>query len=81
MWWRLGVLWSVMAALLVVLFLPIQTHAVKLDMPANGAVTLQQVEMAAQRFSMAVETVLLLTILGLFVWLNFHIIRRYRKSG
>ncbi len=81
MWGRLAVLWAATAALIAAFFIPVKTHAVKLDMPVNGSVSPQQVEIAAQWFGIAVVAVILLAILALFVWLNLRIIRRYRKSG
>jgi hypothetical protein len=81
MWRRLAVLWTAMAAVLVVLFLPIKTHAVKLDMPAGSQIDTHQVEATIQWISIVAPAVVLLAILGVFVWLHFRIIRRYRKAG
>ena len=80
MWWRLVALWVGMAITIYFLFFyHIETHAVILDMPTGRNVDPHQVEIAAQWFSVTVMAVLLLAVLGLFVWLNIRIIRRYRK--
>ncbi|HUO98713.1 MAG TPA: hypothetical protein VMU01_08585 [Rhizomicrobium sp.] len=82
MWKRLAVAWAVTAALIVVLFLPINTtHALKLDMPNGGQAPPQQIEATARAFTLGVEALIILAILGVCVWLNIRIIRRYRKPG
>lgn len=82
MWKRLVVLWAGMAAVIYFLFFyRIETHAVKLDMPPNSHVDPRQVEIAIRWFSVGVPAAILVALLALFIWLNFRIIRRYRKSG
>ena len=80
MWWRLVALWVGMAiAVYFLFFYRIETHVVKLDMPTGSNIDPHQVEIALQWFTVTVTAVLLLAILGLFVWLNIRVIRRYRK--
>ncbi len=82
MWKRLAVLWTATAAVIYFLFFyRIETHAVKLDMPANGAATAQQTDATINAFVYGTGAVILFVILGVLVWLNFRIIRSYRKSG
>lgn len=82
MWKRLAALWATMAvAIYFLFFYRIETHAVILEMPTGDRVDPHQAEITAQWFSVMIPSLMLLAILGICIWLNIRIIRRYRKSS
>ncbi len=82
MWWRLTVLWAVVAsAVYFLFFFPIETHAVKLDMPSGARLDAQQDAINMQGFLLGAEALVLLVILGICIWLSLRAVRRYRKSS
>ena len=81
MWKRLAVLWTVMAAdSYVLVFYPIQTHVTMITAP-GAHLTAQQAAENAQSYVVSAIGLVLLMILATCIWLNIHIIRRYRKSA
>jgi hypothetical protein len=80
MWWKLTGLGAIEAALIVVLFWPIKTHAVKIDIPDTGPthtlqLTLGAVSLAA---SVAAYAIAIAAIL-IPIWIAYRVIAK-RKT-
>jgi hypothetical protein len=92
MWWRLGILGAVTAALLFFVFAPITTVSVKVDLPptihpasAEQAQASASNEVWAQLFALnavwIAETAVVIVILGIAGWIAWRIVRRHRNSN
>jgi hypothetical protein len=82
MWWKLTGLALIEAALIALLFMPIQTHAVKLDMPANAPVA-SAATYALDAVAIIIPLLALLlfiAILGTPLWLAWRIVKKHRAS-
>jgi uncharacterized membrane protein YjgN (DUF898 family) len=82
MWWKIAGVWLIPVLLVAGLFIPasIETHAVKLDMPASMSTAEAQrnadivVGMAA-----VIGTLVVLSIFAVPAWISWRIFRRHRK--
>jgi hypothetical protein len=81
MWKRLAVVWAVMAAdIYVIFFVPITVRMTMITAP-GAHLTAQQAAENTRGYLVGAGSLALLAILGICIWLNVRIIRRYRKSG
>jgi hypothetical protein len=92
MWWRLGILGAVTAALPFSIFAPISTMTVKIDLPptihpasSEEARSLASSAVWAQIFALNViwisGTAVVIVILGVAGWIAWRIVRRHRDSN
>ena len=87
MWWKLGVLAAVTAALLFVLFAPIFTMTVKVDLPpaahsvSASQVSIGRVQPFAEGALWFAEVAVVTGILGAAGWIARGIVRRHRTSN
>ena len=82
MWWKLAGVWLTTALICLVLFLPVKTHTVKLDMPTGmNAATAEHVANAVVGMAGIVTILIALALLAIPIWLSWRIIRRHRKSN
>jgi hypothetical protein len=74
LWWKLAGLGAIEAAVIVVLFLPLQTHAVRYDVPPPTSVVVWG---AVQLLALVV--VLLVAVITP-LWLAHRVIRKHRNG-
>jgi hypothetical protein len=84
MWWRLGILGAVTASLLILLFAPIATVSVTVDLPplppASHAIpSAGQVETVSSVVILIAEAGLVVVILAVATWIGWRIVRRHRS--
>lgn len=82
MWWKLAGIWLVTALIGLVLLLPVDTHTVKLDMPAGtSAAAAEHAALVITTVAGLIAALIGLGILAIPVWISWRIVRSYRKPS
>jgi hypothetical protein len=83
MWFKLIGLGVIEAAIIAVLFWPIKTHAVKLDMPAPGSGSAHTPDLALAITALGtvlVVNALMIAALLAPIWMAYRVIRAARRA-
>ena len=83
MWWRLGVLGGITAALLLLMFVPYPgTLTIKVDLPPSAhPPSGSQVQSVVENGIWIVNTAVVAIILGVSGWVAWRIVRHHRISN
>ncbi len=81
MWWKLGALAAVTAAILFFLLAPTATMTVKVDLPPEAhRVSVTQVQSVVEGTIWITEAVMVVAVLGIAGWIAWRIVRHHRIS-
>jgi hypothetical protein len=84
MWWRLGVLGAVSAGLLLVLFVPVETVDIVVEMPrARDGVSMpaDDLEALLNGVTTTITVLFLVGYVALVLWIGRHIVRKHGRRG
>ena len=77
--WKLAGVWLTTALIFLVLFLPVKTHTVTLDMPES--MNAAAVDQSAHIFTIVVTAIVILVLLATPVWISWRVVRNHRNSN